>query len=146
MILDFSSNDIKPMACTMVDGSFDPLHEGHVRYFEEAARLGLPVLCNVAPDSWTEKKHPILLEVTRRAIVLDAIRHLSFVLIGCSSTRHALEVIQPRYFAKGGDWLNRGGIPRDEQLVCAEFKIQIVYLPTVSNSSTQLIQNLTNRV
>ncbi|NDI10852.1 MAG: hypothetical protein EBY74_07690, partial [Actinobacteria bacterium] len=31
----------------MVDGSFDPLHDGHIEYFRQAAGLGLPVLCNV---------------------------------------------------------------------------------------------------
>ncbi|MFZ9804353.1 MAG: adenylyltransferase/cytidyltransferase family protein, partial [Ilumatobacteraceae bacterium] len=33
---------------TMVDGSFDPLHDGHIAYFSEAKKLGNPVLCNIA--------------------------------------------------------------------------------------------------
>ena len=39
----------------MVDGSFDPIHEGNVAYFAAAERLGHPVLCNIAPDDWTKK-------------------------------------------------------------------------------------------
>jgi glycerol-3-phosphate cytidylyltransferase-like family protein len=37
----------------MVDGSFDPIHDGHIGYFKAASELGVPLLCNVAPDSWT---------------------------------------------------------------------------------------------
>ena len=34
----------------MVDGGFDPLHEGHIAYFAAAAELGVPVLCNLASE------------------------------------------------------------------------------------------------
>ena len=40
----------------MVDGAFDPLHAGHIEYFERAAGLGLPLLCNLASDRYLEGK------------------------------------------------------------------------------------------
>jgi phosphopantetheine adenylyltransferase len=39
----------------LVDGSFDPLHEGHIAYFVATERLGHPVFCNIAHDDWTKK-------------------------------------------------------------------------------------------
>jgi bifunctional ADP-heptose synthase (sugar kinase/adenylyltransferase) len=65
-------------AVTMVDGGFDPIHPGHVAYFEAAAGLGLPVLCNVAPDAWVVRKHRPLLAQADRAVVIDAIRFVAF--------------------------------------------------------------------
>ena len=128
----------------MVDGSFDPIHEGHIAYFKAAATLGFPVLCNIAPDSWTLKKHRILLDVPRRAEVLQAIRYVSHVLIGCDSTREALAVVKPRFFVKGADWLQRGGIPQDELEVCGEVGTEVCYVDTVLNSSSDLLRNLSH--
>jgi len=123
----------------MVDGSFDPLHDGHIEYFRQAAGLGLPVLCNVAPDSWTEKKHPVMLEQDKRAVVLDAIRYISYVVIADLSTAATLEAVHPKIYAKGRDWKARGGIPREEQSICDRLEIEVVYLDTVLNSSTELL-------
>jgi bifunctional ADP-heptose synthase (sugar kinase/adenylyltransferase) len=126
----------------MTDGSFDPLHEGHIAYFEAAARLGLPVLCNIAPDSWTLGKHPVLLAQSRRASVIDAIRYISYVHCSTSTTQSVLERLRPVTYVKGRDWLDRGGIPSDEQALCERCGIQVVYLDTVKNSSSRLIHEL----
>ena len=63
---------------TMVDGSFDPLHDGHIAYFSEAKKLGNPVLCNIASDEWTKSKHAVLLGAPQRAVVIDAIKFVDF--------------------------------------------------------------------
>ncbi|NDB07793.1 MAG: hypothetical protein EBX97_03775 [Actinobacteria bacterium] len=123
----------------MVDGSFDPLHDGHIEYFRQAAGLGLPVLCNVAPDSWTERKHPVMLEQAKRAVVLDAIRFISYVVIADLSTASTLEAVHPKIYAKGSDWKARGGIPHEEQTICDRLGIEVVYLDSVLNSSTELL-------
>lgn len=130
------------MTCVMVDGSFDPLHEGHIAYFKSATELGLPVLCNVAPDSWTSQKHRVLLEISRRAVVLDAIRFVSFVLVGCESTEQALRTVRPKFFIKGNDWLKQGGVPQTEADACREIGTEIMYLDTVLNSSSELIRKI----
>lgn len=123
----------------MVDGSFDPIHEGHVAYFAGAAEFGLPVLCNVASDGWTESKHAVLLSQARRGIVLDSIRYLSFVHLSSISTHDVLELLRPRIYVKGNDWLKRGGVPVDEQQICQKLGIEIKYLDTVLNSSSQIL-------
>ena len=125
----------------MVDGSFDPLHDGHIHYFREAAEFGLPVLCNVTSDAWTSSKHRILLNQEQRGVVLDAIRHLSFVHLSAVSTLEVLELLKPKMYIKGNDWIARGGVPAPEQELCNELNIEVKYLSTISNSSSKLLAN-----
>ena len=125
----------------MVDGSFDPLHDGHIHYFREAAKFGLPILCNVASDAWTSSKHRILLNQEQRGVVLDAILYLSFVHLSAVSTLEVLELLKPKMYIKGNDWVTRGGVPAPEQELCNELSIEIKYLSTVSNSSSKLLAN-----
>lgn len=125
----------------MVDGSFDPIHDGHIRYFSAAAAFGLPVFCNVAPDSYTSSKHPVLLPQEKRILVLDAITYLDFVYPCNTSTVDVLKRVQPRIYAKGGDWHERGGVPRAEREICDELGIEIRYLNEPRNSSTKIIEN-----
>ena len=123
----------------MVDGSFDPIHDGHIGYFRAASQFGLPVICNVASDSWTVSKHPVLLSQAQRGVVLDSIRYLSFVHLSTMSTREVLQLLQPKMYIKGNDWIARGGVPEEEQQLCDELGIEVKYLETVTNSSSKLL-------
>lgn len=125
-------------AVAMVDGGFDPLHAGHVAYFRAAAALGAPVLCNLASDEYVARKHPPFLPQAERAEVIDAIRWIDFVHPSSASTLEVLALLEPRYYAKGADW--EGRLPADEARLCAERGIEVVYLDTVLNSSTAILQ------
>ena len=126
----------------MVDGSFDPLHDGHIAYFEASVSLGMPVFCNITSDDWTSKKHPVLLPQFQRARVIDAIRHIEYVHCSTRSTKSVLEQLQPHTYVKGADWRDRGGIPKPEAEICEKLGIKVEYVDTVLNSSTQLIRQL----
>ena len=139
MILGTRDLDSIDRNVVMVDGSFDPIHEGHIAYFCAAANLGLPVLCNIAPDSWTRSKHAVLLSQHQRALVIDAIRYVGYVHTSELSTCEVLNLLKPSIYAKGNDWLTRGGIPEKEMKVCQELGIKVVYLDTVLNSSSALL-------
>lgn len=143
MIVDFAGLAALRGTVTMVDGSFDPIHEGHIAYFAAAHALGHPVLCNVCPDEWTVRKHPILLSQEQRGAVLDAIRHLDYVHLAAVPTRDVLEQLRPSIYAKGKDWQVRGGIPEVEVAVCAAHGTRVVYLDTVLNSSTAILERRT---
>ena len=123
----------------MVDGSFDPIHDGHIGYFKAACDLGIPLLCNVAPDSWTATKHPVFLGQSQRGVVLDAIRYIEYVHLAAISTDEVLKLLQPKMYIKGNDWIERGGIPEVEAEVCSKYGIEVVYLQTVTNSSSQIL-------
>lgn len=123
---------------SLVDGGFDPLHPGHVEYFRVAAELGPPVLCNVAPDDWVGRKHPLLLKQAERAELVDAIRWVSLVHPAAGPTVEVLRALRPKYYVKGNDW--RGRLPDDELAACADNGVEVVYLDTVRNSSTRLLE------
>jgi cytidyltransferase-like protein len=127
-------------AVTMVDGAFDPIHQGHVDYFEAAAALGPPVLCNISPDDYVSRKHPPLLDQAARARVIDALRPITFTHLSQTSTNEVLRALVPRYYAKGADW--RGRLPGEELATCAELGIEIVYLDTVVASSSSILDRL----
>ena len=129
----------------MVDGSFDPIHDGHIGYFKAASELGVPLLCNVAPDSWTVTKHPVFLEQQQRGIVLDAIRYITYVHLSGLATVEVLRLLQPKFYVKGNDWVDRGGVPQVEADVCVDLGIEVVYLPTVTNSSSRILHTIASQ-
>lgn len=141
MIVESSDLPKYAGAVAMVDGSFDPIHDGHIAYFEQAAALGFPVLCNVASDGWTAKKHAVLLTQRQRGVVLGAIKYIAHVHLASSSTLEVLKMLRPRFYVKGDDWLKRGGVPQPEMDICAELGIEVMYVDTVRNSSSDLLAN-----
>jgi D-beta-D-heptose 7-phosphate kinase/D-beta-D-heptose 1-phosphate adenosyltransferase len=128
---------------TMADGGFDPIHHGHVAYLEAAAGLGLPVLCNVSGDDWVARKHVPLLDHEERAAVVDAIRWVAYTHLSSSRTAEVLRLLEPRYYAKGSDW--EGRLPEEERAICAERGIEVVYLDTVVESSSAILERYAGR-
>ena len=122
----------------MASGGFDPLHAGHIAYFRAAAALGVPLLCNVSDDEWVGRKHPPLLRQAERVEVIDAIRYVAYTHAEQTTTGEVLELLRPRYFAKGADW--RGRLPAGELAVCEEHGIEIAFLDTVVDSSTDILR------
>jgi cytidyltransferase-like protein len=125
----------------MVDGAFDPLHRGHIEYFRAATTLGVPLLCNVASDRYVRTKHPPLLPETDRAAIVDAIRFITYTHINQVDTETILRELRPRYYVKGRDWVGR--LPPDQVTICAEHGIEVVYLDTVLDSSSRILQQFT---
>jgi cytidyltransferase-like protein len=122
----------------MVDGAFDPLHHGHVEYFTQARALGNPLLCNIAPDSYTVAKHPPLLPAAKRAEVLDALKPIDYTHVSPVDTETVLRELQPTHYIKGKDW--EGKLPPEQVRICEEQGTRIVFLDTVRDSSTQLLR------
>jgi cytidyltransferase-like protein len=139
MILSFDELAHHRGRVAMVDGAFDPLHHGHIAYFRAAHELGVPVLCNVASDRYVGTKHRPLLTETQRATVIDAIRYIDYVHIYEIDTETVLRQLRPRYYVKGNDWRDRG-LPPEQAVICREHGIEIVYLDTVLDSSSRLLQ------
>ncbi len=144
MILTFDQLKDYRGRVAMVDGAFDPLHPGHIEYFKAAHQLGLPVLCNVASDRYVRTKHRPLLPETQRAAIIDAIRYIDYVHIYQIDTETVLRELRPRYYVKGSDWRERG-LPPDQTVICREHGIEIVYLDTVLDSSSRLLQQFTSQ-
>jgi cytidyltransferase-like protein len=138
VILSFDQLQSYRGRVSMVDGAFDPLHRGHIEYFRAAAELGVPLLCNVASDRYVRTKHPPLLPEDQRAAVVDAIRYISYTHINQFDTETILRELRPRAYVKGKDW--DGKLPPEQVAICREHGIEIVYLDTVLDSSSRLLQ------
>jgi cytidyltransferase-like protein len=128
-------------AVAMVDGAFDPLHRGHIEYFRAASALDVPLLCNVASDRYVRTKHPPLLPEDQRAAIVDAIRFITYTHVNQFDTETILRELRPRFYVKGADW--RGRLPPAQVAICAEHGIEVVYLDTVLESSSRILQQFT---
>jgi cytidyltransferase-like protein len=128
---------------TMVSGGFDPLHPGHLAYFRAAADLGAPLLVNVSHDDWVGRKHVPLLTQGERIQLIDALELVDYVHAEQGPTSEVLALLRPRYFAKGADW--EGRLPADELEVCRAHGVEIVFLDTVVDSSTDVLRRFKER-
>lgn len=122
----------------MADGSFDPLHHGHIAYLRAAASLGYPLLVNICPDAETRQKHPILLSAVHRAEILTALGCVVYVHVSEQPTVEVLRVLHPMVYAKGADWVDR--LPAAIGQVCDELKIRVRYVGTPQISSTAILK------
>jgi len=139
MILEFDQLRAHRQKVAMVDGAFDPLHRGHIEYFRAAsAQLDVPLLCNVASDAYVRGKHPPLLPEDQRAAIVDAIRYISYTHINRFDTETILRELRPKYYVKGKDW--DGRLPPEQVRICAEHGIGVVYLDTVLDSSSRILE------
>ena len=59
------------MKIVLVTGGFDPLHSGHIRYFEEAKKLGDLLIIGLNSDEWLTRKkgRPFMQWADRLAVV-----------------------------------------------------------------------------
>ena len=145
MIIRFEQLKEYRKQVAMVDGAFDPLHRGHIEYFRAAAQqLDVPLLCNIASDQYVRTKHVPLLPEDDRAVILDAIRFISYTHINQFDTETILRELQPKYYVKGKDW--DGRLPSDQVRICGEYGIEIVYLDTVIDSSSRILKSYTEQL
>lgn len=138
MILTFDQLAELHGSVSMVDGAFDPLHAGHIEYFRAAAGLGWPLLCNIASDRYVRSKHAPLLPEEQRAMVIDALRDITYTHISEVDTEAVLEQLRPRNYVKGRDW--EGRLPPRQIDICGRLGIEIRFLDTVRDSSTRILQ------
>lgn len=90
------------------NGCFDLLHVGHVRYLQDARRLGDFLIVGLNSDSSVRQlkgeERPVQTE-SDRAEILAALSGVDYVVIFSEETPlHLIEAIKPDVLVKGGDW------------------------------------------
>ena len=115
------------MGVVCVSGGFDPVHVGHVRMIQEAAKHGnVTVILN--SDEWLKrKKGYVLMPYEQRAEILYAIKGVVDVVSVDDSggtVCEALKRIKPDYFVNGGDRF-ADNIP--EFKLCQELGIEMLF-------------------
>jgi cytidyltransferase-like protein len=117
-----------------VSGGFDPLHIGHVRYFEEAKKLGDELVVILNNDNWlVNKKGYAFMPEQERKEVIEALRVVDRVIVtdhevgeSDRSVCRALESLRPHVFANGGD-RKPDGDPVPEVMLCDSLGIEMIY-------------------
>jgi len=118
-----------PKKSIMVSGGFDPIHKGHIRMIQEAARKG-DVIVIVNSDEWLmRKKGFVFMPFEERVEIIKSIkgvRDTSVVGIDDSDNTvcEALRKYRPDYFANGGDRTNTN---TPEMAVCEELGIEMLW-------------------
>ena len=100
----------------LVTGGFDPIHRGHVSYFQEAKKLGDVLIVGVNSDAWlTRKKGRPFMTLIERAEVIRNLKSVDFVIDfddSDGSSKNAIRMVRQNYpqdqiiFANGGDRLD----------------------------------------
>ena len=113
-------------------GTFDLFHFGHVKYLEEARKLGgknAKLIVIVARDSTVEKrkgKRPVMSEDQRRAVV-ESLKVVDDAILGYEdfNIEKVIEKIRPDVIAVGHD---QEGVEREVRRVVAEkqWDVQVV--------------------
>jgi len=97
----------------LITGGFDPLHSGHIAYFQAAKKLGDILIVGVNSDAWLTRKKgsPFMPELERCSIVKNIVG-VDFVITfndNDGSAKHAIQMVRQSYpgdriiFANGGD-------------------------------------------
>ena len=117
-----------PYGTVMVSGGFDPIHIGHVRMIQEAAREFGEVIVAVNSDDWLlRKKGYVFMPWEERAEIVRAIAGVTKVIAFDDSDNTACDAIRqhkPTYFANGGDRTTKN---TPEQQVCEELGVEMVW-------------------
>ena len=113
----------------MVSGGFDPIHKGHVRMIQEAAKKG-EVLVIVNSDEWLmRKKGFVFMPFEERVEIIQSIKGVHDTsVIGTDDSDNtvceALRRFKPDFFANGGDRTNTN---TPEMAVCDELGIEMLW-------------------
>ena len=112
-----------------VSGGFDPLHVGHVRMIQEAAKLGTRLVVIVNGDEFLlRKKGYAFMPLEERVELVRALRGVDEVVAAIDRDQtvcETLRLVRPHVFANGGDRRNMDEIP--ESVVCRELGIEMVF-------------------
>jgi len=122
------------------NGCFDIIHVGHVRYLNEAKKIGDFLIVAINSDSSVKsikgENRPITDE-RARAEIIAALEFVDMVIIFSEDTPYSLiKEIQPDILVKGGDW-------KEEEIVGADIVKErggkVLTIPYVSGYSTTSI-------
>lgn len=124
-----------------MDGCFDPIHFGHVKYIREA-RLAFPewrTVVAVASDADIREKgrEPFLGQMARCAVV-DGMQGVDMVFAKSQPLHEVISALKPGALVKGKDW--QGKLPPEVLTACALAGTQIVYLGDRLDSSTDRLR------
>ncbi len=104
---------MSPTRVVVCTGGFDPIHKGHVKYFEEAKKLGDILLVGVNSDDWlVRKKGKPFMDFEDRVAIVNSLKPVAMAFGFDDSDGSARDAIYKArdyfpmatiVFANGGD-------------------------------------------
>lgn len=122
----------------LADGCFDPLHWGHVRYLQKAAKCGETLMVRVAPDTAiiAKGRTPFQTQDERSKLLL-ALGIVDRVCVH-ETLAQAIRDFTPSCLVKGSEW--DGCLPEDVLLACHETGTAVVFTTTQERTSTERLR------
>jgi cytidyltransferase-like protein len=116
------------MRVVLAAGCFDLFHVAHLRYLENAAKMGDCLVVSVTRDAFVGKGpgRPVIPQEERLEIVQAVVRGLGVPGVAAlyDDGLDALKECKPSIFCKGDDWRVRG-IPKEITDYCEKNGIEI---------------------
>jgi rfaE bifunctional protein nucleotidyltransferase chain/domain len=114
------------------NGCFDIIHVGHVRYLNEARRLGDVLIVALNTDrsvSRIKPGRPVVSEAERAEVVsrLDMVDYVT--LFGEDTPYDLIKLLEPDVLVKGGDW-------KKEDIIGSDIVPETYSLPYINGVST----------
>ena len=139
-IINQARSEGKKFAWT--NGCFDIIHAGHIDYLEKSKAYGDLLVVGLNSDESVKKlkgdNRPIFSELDR-AKVLCSIVYVDYVILFSDKRPiKLLELLQPDYYIKGGDY-TIDTIDQGERKVVEGYGGEIVLLPMVEGISSSII-------
>jgi cytidyltransferase-like protein len=110
-----------------VSGYFNPLHAGHIEYFEKSKALGTKLIVIVNNDKQSMlKKGSSFMNENERLKIIRSLRIVDMAVLAIDDDRtvcKTLESVRPHIFTNGGDQSNEI-IP--EKQICEKLNIKLV--------------------
>ena len=126
-------------------GVFDLLHIWHIRYFEQARKLGDVLVVTVTPDRFVDKgPHRQAFPENLRVEGLASLGVVDYAAINQWPTaEETLRILRPDFYVKGSEFKNTesdmtGKIAREEKVV-KEVGATLAFTEDIVFSSTNLI-------
>ena len=95
----------------LVTGGFDPLHGGHIKYFEAAKKLGNKLIVGLNSDAWLKrKKGKAFMSFDERKLIIENLSMVNRVISfnddddsACDAIYQLIKIDHQIIFANGGD-------------------------------------------
>ena len=133
----------------LVTGGFDPLHSGHIAYFEAARKLGDMLIVGINTDDWlVRKKGQSFMDEYERCRIIESLKVVDKVVCypdADGSSKNTITGVRAMYpdstiiFANGGD-RTKENIPETDLV---DDKLEFVFGvggDTKQNSSSQILE------
>lgn len=126
-------------------GVFDLLHIGHIKYFENARRMGDALVVTVTPDRYVDKgpHHPAFNE-DLRAEAVASLGYVDYVAVNeWPTAEETLRTLKPNVYVKGSEFKEvrtdaTGKIQKEAQVV-KEIGAKLAFSEDIVFSSSNLI-------